>query len=663
MKSRAILLLVFNFYISINCFSQYQHFLQYITPYLSSPVVSGFYYINPSNSFQPGYLYQQYRVNTPDFDNQMILIDYHVDSLVGYSHYKYQQLYKNIPVEGAGCIEHFNESNKLKYINAKLVDSIKQDTKPRFGPDEAINLLLEKLNSSGRTSFAWDSPEYEAQIQQDMNDSTATWYPDAELLFAVDTFKNMTMVISGDRYKLAYAIPITFLNPFETIIYHVDANNGSIIKVIQTSNSNGPATISIYGINTIDTEWQGGFNQNFLLRANDNGKAIHTRIANLDHAWWTLGNVTDDDDIWDPIQYKETTAHFFTTMAWDFYEDKFSRPGQDSNGIMVRVLSQYNSDNSFFTPGNSHFNYLKFGTSDLNGYLGSEPSIVAHEYTHGVIHHTSQLGNTYESGALNEAFCDIFGVVIQSLMLDQGSTDWVFGNEIATSNFNKRSLSAPKTLGTHLDNIGSNVLGQPDTYFGEYWQYDNQDSGGIHINSGVINKWFYLLTDGDSGINDNGDYYNISGIGMLKSINILYHAMTTGLISSSQFSDAREATIESSIELYGECSIEHQQTTDAWYAVGIGGLNNCNTTYTSENLNYDDYKIYPNPTSSEINFELPSCSKSIIKITNLSGEVLQKIETSDIYFSIQLESLQSGLYMVTIDNGRFIVTKKITLSK
>lgn len=248
-------------------------------------------------------------------------------------------------------------------------------------------------------------------------------------------------------------------------------------------------------------------------------------------------------------------------------------------------------------------------------------------------------------------------------MLDQGSTDWVFGNEIATSNFNKRSLSAPKTLGTHLDNIGSNVLGQPDTYFGEYWQYDNQDSGGIHINSGVINKWFYLLTDGDSGINDNGDYYNISGIGMLKSINILYHAMTTGLISSSQFSDAREATIESSIELYGECSIEHQQTTDAWYAVGIGGLNNCNTTYTSENLNYDDYKIYPNPTSSEINFELPSCSKSIIKITNLSGEVLQKIETSDIYFSIQLESLQSGLYMVTIDNGRFIVTKKITLSK
>ncbi len=227
MKNRAILLLVFNFYISINCFSQYQHFLQYITPYLSSPVVSGFYHINPSNSFQPGYLYQQYRVNTPDFDNQMILIDYHVDSLVGYSHYKYQQLYKNIPVEGAGCIEHFNESNKLKYINAKLVDSIKQDTKPRFGPDEAINLLLEKLNSSGRTSFAWDSPEYEAQIQQDMNDSTATWYPDGKN--AHTDHPDINNLQPG--YKL-------YTNPIELF---------SINTIANSANGHGMAVVGVIG--------------------------------------------------------------------------------------------------------------------------------------------------------------------------------------------------------------------------------------------------------------------------------------------------------------------------------------------------------------------------------------------------------------------------------
>jgi Zn-dependent metalloprotease len=662
MKNKLLISLTLNIFVSFSSFSQYQHFLQYVTPYLSSPVVSGFYHINPNNSFQPGYLYQQYRLNTPDLDNQMALLDYHTDSLVGYTHYKYQQLYKNIPIEGAGCIEHFNEFNKLVYINAKLIDSIKQDAKPKIGPDEAIITLIDKLNTSARTSFAWDSPEYETQMQQDMNDSTATWYPDAKLIFAVDTFKNMTMVISGDRYKLAYAIPITFLNPFETIIYHIDANTGDVIKTIKTTCNDGPASISNYGMVNIDTEWQGGFAQNFNLKANDNGRSIHTKIANLDHPWWTIFNVTDDDDVWGTNESKETTAHYLTTKSWDFYKNYFSRNGQDNDGIPIRILSQYNSFDSFFTFGNNN-NYLKFGTSDLGGYEGAEPSIVAHEFTHGVIHHSSQLGKTYESGALNEALSDIFGVVIQCKMLDQDQTDWIFGNLIATDEFNKRSFSAPKTLGTHLDLFGNKLTGQPDTYYGEFWQSDSQDSGGIHINSGVINKWFYLLSDGDSGVNDNGDFYNLSGIGMSKSMKIAYYTMTSGLLNSSQFSDAREASIEAAIELFGNCSVEHQQTVDAWYAVGIGGLNNCNTTFIAENVNNEDFKVYPNPTNSILNFELPSCSKSVITITDLSGKILELFDSSDIYFSINLDSLLSGMYMIKIDNGKQIVTKKIILNK
>lgn len=662
MKSRAILLLVFNFYISINCFSQYQHFLQYITPYLSSPVVSGFYHINPSNSFQPGYLYQQYRVNTPDFDNQMILIDYHVDSLVGYSHYKYQQLYKNIPVEGAGCIEHFNESNKLKYINAKLVDSIKQDTKPRFGPDEAINLLLEKLNSSGRTSFAWDSPEYEAQIQQDMNDSTATWYPDAELLFAVDTFKNMTMVISGDRYKLAYAIPITFLNPFETIIYHVDANTGEIIKTVKTSFNDGPAIISNYGTKTIDTQWKGGVTQSHILKTNNN-RNIHTKKDGF-FSWNLLNESTDNDDTWEINSIRETTVHYLTTAAWDFYKNFFHINGQNNDNMEIRVLSQWNSTNAQFSPHKKNkFNTLKFGVSSLNGYLGADPTIVGHEYTHGVIYHTSQLGNTFESGTINESFCDIFGVVFQTLMLDQGIVNWIVGNSIALEDTNKRSLSDPKSLGHHLNNFGNPELGQPDTYFGEFWQLDGQDQGGIHVNNGVMNKWFYILTNGEIGINDNNDYYNISGIGMSKSMEIAYLSMTSGLMNSSQFTDVRESTIESAIELYGNCSVEHQRTVDAWYAVGIGQMNDCQTTLTEDNFVNEEMLIYPNPANSELIFELPSSDTYTITILDLSGKQVLSYNSLEIYFSMNIENLSNGTYIVQINNGVQIANKKIIISK
>jgi Zn-dependent metalloprotease len=662
MRKKLLIILTFHLGLSLYSFGQYQHFIQFINPYLSSPVVSGFYRINPNNVFIPGQLYHQYRVSTPDLDNQMALIDYHTDSLVGYNHYKYQQLYKNIPIEGAGCIEHFNQQNKLVYVNAKLVDSIKQDVTPKLDPKDALLSLIEKLGTSGRNEFAWNNPEYEQQIQDDMNDVNATWYPDAALIFAVDTFKNMTMVISGSRYKLAYAIPITFLNPFETVIYHIDANTGNIIKTIKTTCLNGPAYIANYGVLNIDTEWQGGFAQNYNLKTNDNGRLIHTKIANLDHAWWTLGNVTDNDDNWDQSQYKETTVHYLASQTWDFYNIHFNRNGLDNNGLEIRVLSQYGTNNASFEIGNN-CNYLQFGTSDFSGFQGGDPSIVAHEYTHGVIHHSSQLGNSYESGAINEAVSDIFGVITQCLMMDQGMTDWIYGNDIANYDFYKRSLKDPKNLGFHLNFLGDLIAGQPDTYLGDFWQSDAQDDGGIHINNGVINKWYYLLTVGDSGTNDNGDSYNISGIGMSKSMKILYHAMTSGLLNSSQFDDAREASIESAIALYGECSFEHQQTTDAWYAVGVGGLNGCNATFIAENLLNDDFKVYPNPTSSILNFELPSCTKSIIQISNLSGEILLKFETSDIFFSMNLDSLVSGMYMVAIDNGRYIVTKKIILNK
>ncbi len=661
MRKKLLFIITLHFGLSLYSFGQYQHFIQFINPYLSSPVESGFYRINPNNVFIPGQLYHQYRVSTPDLDNQMALIDYHTDSLVGYNHYKYQQLFKNIPIEGAGCIEHFNQQNKLVYINAKLVDSIKQDVTPKLDPKDAISSLIEKLNGLGRNEFAWNNPEYEQQIQDDMNDVNATWYPDAALLFAVDTFKNMTMVISGSRYKLAYAIPITFLNPFETVIYHVDANTGEIIKALNTSFHDGPAVIANYGQKIIDTQWEGGFTPNYILKTNNNDRAIHTRI---DHnlPWNLINDVHDDDDIWEQGQYKETTVHYLTSTVWDFYKLFFGRSGQDNNNMRIRVRSQWNQNNAEFTPHNNH-NTLKFGTSGLGGYLGAGPTFVGHEYTHGVIHHTSHLLGEYESGAINESFCDIFGVIFQTNMLDQGIPNWIFGNQVALDDIDKRSLSDPKSLGQHFDSFGVQEIGQPDTYLGEFWYDGNDDNGGIHINSGVINKWFYILTNGETGVNDHNDYYNISGIGMSKSMKIAYNTMTSGLQSSSQFTDVREATIEAAIALFGYCSIEHQRTIDSWYAVGIGSLNDCEMTQTQDIMEDNDILLYPNPVNSILYFELPSSDYYSISILDLSGKTIHSFTTKEIYFSTDIQNICNGTYIVQINNGTQSINKKIIINK
>ena len=114
---------------------------------------------------------------------------------------------------------------------------------------------------------------------------------------------------------------------------------------------------------------------------------------------------------------------------------------------------------------------------------------------------------------------------------------------------------------------------QPDTYGGTYWENPtniNEDNGGVHVNSGVMNYWFYLLVNGGTGINDNDESYNIQGIGFQKAQHIVYDALMEHLDEESDFADAREATILATTDLYGENSNEHKQVANAWHAVGVG---------------------------------------------------------------------------------------------
>ena len=86
-----------------------------------------------------------------------------------------------------------------------------------------------------------------------------------------------------------------------------------------------------------------------------------------------------------------------------------------------------------------------------------------------------------------------------------------------------------------------NEFGQPDTYEGTYWvdvngcvpNSNTNDNCGVHTNSGVQNFWFYLLCEGGSGTNDNGDAYSVTGIGLDEGGEIAYRNNT--VISDSNF--------------------------------------------------------------------------------------------------------------------------------
>ena len=152
----------------------------------------------------------------------------------------------------------------------------------------------------------------------------------------------------------------------------------------------------------------------------------------------------------------------------------------------------------------------------------------------------------------------IFGNTLQQFA-DSANFSWLVGEQAGAI----RSMSDPSSFG--------NFSGPyPDTYKGNGWYNGNEDNGGAHLNSTVFSHWFYLVAAGGSGTNDNGNTYQVSGVGVDAAIAIAYRMLDNYLLPTAQFEDAWQAAIQSAEDLYGTCSAEAIAVTNAWFAVGFG---------------------------------------------------------------------------------------------
>ena len=183
--------------------------------------------------------------------------------------------------------------------------------------------------------------------------------------------------------------------------------------------------------------------------------------------------------------------------------------------------------------------------------------VCGHEVSHAVTTYTAGLVYRYESGALNESFSDIFGNAIERYARPM-QYSYKIGEDITPSGNGIRDMSRP------------NANNHPDTYKGFLWRTGAGDNGGVHSNSGVQNFWFYVLSEGDTAANDNSDNYSVKGIGWEKAAEIAYRNLTVYLTKNSQYADARYYGIRAAVDLFGDCSDEMIETTNAWYAVGVG---------------------------------------------------------------------------------------------
>lgn len=612
-------------------------------------------------------------------EDTMVMVRTWEDRDLNYDHYRYQQFYKDILVEGCEFTEH-GRNGKVVYAHGKICPDIYR----QFSTDTISEALaLERLLDGGEywetylgqqnwwgldvpyeeysiddAVFAWEDSTWEAALKNETGDNNATYYPNGELVFTMTDMSHIEYSMDRQYFTLAWKFNIVCLFPDINIDVYVDALTGNVCKVYNRVHYDGPADIPGLGSQTIDTKHRGWPNNDYVLQTDNGDYDIHTKYDAFG-PWSTLSEVDDSDDNWGSSEQLATAPHWMITKAWAYFTTVHGHEGMHNNNV-VRVRADYTGLEGAQYQNSWTFDIIKVGYFG-NGTYSADLSVMAHEFTHGVDEHEGNLSYSNESGALDESYADIFGFCTREWVTS--TVNWTIGASTSL-NRDKRSLSNPNSLGIHWSfNIDSTEVteaaGQPDTYGGTYWhpwQSSGVDAGGVHTNSGVMNHWFYMLAAGDAGVNDLSDTYVVNGIGIDKAAKITYYNFVNNMQSSSQYIDAMEGAIFFSLLYYGPCSNEHIQTENAWYAAGLGNGSACANVSIDETES--NFKIYPNPASDMLNVDFDNSELRTIEIYSIDGQLLKTFSNvGSVHCTIDISELAKGTYIVNVIGNSTTWTK------
>ncbi|HXQ36963.1 MAG TPA: M4 family metallopeptidase, partial [Anaerolineales bacterium] len=235
-------------------------------------------------------------------------------------------------------------------------------------------------------------------------------------------------------------------------------------------------------------------------------------------------------------------AHRYAIGTFNMYDAQHNRNSIDNKGMKMISTVHY-CDNSEPFPQCPYANAFWSGDQMVYGDAYGFPladDVVAHELTHGVTQHESNLFYYYQPGAINESFSDLWGEYydqINGLGNDAAGVKWQIGEDV--SGYGAfRSMSNPP------------AFGDPDKMSSPNYHETDDDNGGVHHNSGVNSKAAYLMVSGGTF---NGK--TVTALGWVKTISIYYEAQTNLLISGSDYSDLYYALQQACSNLMGQKGI------------------------------------------------------------------------------------------------------------
>ncbi len=487
-------------------------------------------------------------------DEDMIVKSTVRDDL-GFTHQKHEQYYKGIKVDGSTYTVHTKSGAEtiLSGNYRSVIGNV--NIKPVLNSSQAIELAK---NHVGAELYAWETTGILLEVDANK--------PAPELVIVAD-------MDNQKPSQLAWKMEMNAAYPLYRSDIYIHAQTGDVIQEytkICLADAVGAAATRYSGTQNIHTD---SYNGSFRLR--DVTRDVITYDASF--AGNTSGGVpspsydyTDSNNNWTASEYNNAKkdnaaldAHFAASATHEYFLTTFGRDSYNASGATIKSYVNCDIEQAYGYPAGYNDNAFWNGTAMVYGKGASlDPlttvDITAHEVGHAFCEYTCNLVYSYESGAMNESLSDIWGTCVENFTNNNYGTNkdlWNLGTEIGST---FRSMSNP------------NAHNQPDTYKGTAWYTGSGDNGGVHYNSGVGNHWFYLLTVGKNGVNDNGDSYSVSGIGIDKAAAITWRSQSVYLSTNSQYADWRTYAIQSAVDLYGAGSNEEQQVTNAWHAVGIG---------------------------------------------------------------------------------------------
>jgi thermolysin len=432
-----------------------------------------------------------------------------IDEL-GMAHVRFQQMVHGVPVAGAELMAHYDEVGHLTSIDANYVADLDGiDVNPTFLAADALSIVKADITSRSVVEEA-----------------------------ALETEEQKLVVYSGNEHvttpRLAYEYRVRAMTAHEPAIWvvTVDAKTGDILhryNNLQTIQGQGN------GVLGDQKQFEVSTNASGFVMTDAATVQIRTLTAAQQQVRGTPVTSTDQNS-WDtgvPGQGAAVDAHFNATAVYKYYKDKHGRNA--INGAGGPLVSTVHFGRAYDNAAWDGTGMLYGDGGQLFRALSVSLDVVGHEFTHGVTEKTSNLVYENQPGALNEAVSDIFGAFIEHSAKPDATNNWKIGENVVKTGGPLRDMVDPSSVS----------FAQP-AHMSKFVN-TQQDNGGVHINSGIINNAAFLMTVG--GVNPVSKVEVKFGIGWEKSEKLWFRANTKYFLSTTNFGQAAQGMLQAAKDI------------------------------------------------------------------------------------------------------------------